>query len=295
MKRLDFKYFLQQGIRSIFSHGFMSFAAVGVIAACLIITGSFSLIAFNVDRMIADVEAESEITVYIDEALSLEDARAVKSEITAIANVDSAEFVSKEQALQDFKKQLGEDASLVSGLEEDNPLRHSFRIRMKDVALHQETVDALKKIPKIASVSSRKDISDKLVKVRSVTNAVSIMLIMLLGAVSIFIISNTVKLATFTRREEIAIMKMVGATNGFIRAPFVVEGFLLGIAAAVVGFFLQWGIYSYIGKTIVEGIGIFSLVPFADVWPTVVLTLLCAGVVVGAGGSMLAIRKFLNV
>ena len=241
MKRIDFKYFLDQGVRSIFSHGFMSFAAVSVMTACLIITASFSLIAFNIDQMIGEVESQSEITVYINDALPVDEARAVLKQITAIENVQDAEFVTKEQALQEFKDELGENASLVSGLEDDNPLRHSFRIRMKDISLHAQTVEALQKISQIASVTSRKDISDKLIKVRSVTNALSVTLIALLGAVSVFIISNTVKLATFTRRDEIAIMKMVGATNGFIRAPFIVEGFLLGITAALAGLFSAMG------------------------------------------------------
>ncbi|MCX7615265.1 MAG: permease-like cell division protein FtsX [Clostridiales bacterium] len=295
MKQMNIKYFIEQGVKSIFLHGFMSFAAISVMTACLIITASFALIAFNIDRMIAEVESQSEITVYIDDKLPEADARSLIKQISAIQNVQDAEFVSKERALEEFKKQLGGNASLVSGLENDNPLRHSFRIKMKDISLHAQTVEELKKIPQIASVSSRLDISQKLVKIRSVTNALSIMLIALLGAVSVFIISNTVKLATFTRRDEIAIMKMVGATNSFIRAPFIIEGFLLGVTSAVLSFFLQWGLYSYLGKTIIEGIGIISLIPFNQVGSTVFSIILLAGIVIGMGGSLLAIRKFLNV
>ncbi|MDP4109098.1 MAG: permease-like cell division protein FtsX [Bacillota bacterium] len=295
MKRLDISYFLRQGVGSIFSHGFMSFAAVTVMMACLIITGSFSLVAFNIDHMIAKVESQSEITVYIDEALPTGDAQALKDTIASAANVSKAVFVSKEQALSEFRKELGEDSSLVDGLQDDNPLRNSYRIFIKDVKFYGETVEALKKIPQVASVVSRKDITDRLIKVRSVVNAVSFVLIVMLGTVSLFIISNTVKLATFTRREEIAIMKMVGATNNFIRAPFVVEGFLLGLTSSVTAFFAQWGIYYYLGKTISAGFGLFALVPFSGVSQTAFLFFLASGTFVGTAGSLLAIRKFLNV
>ena len=210
-------------------------------------------------------------------------------------NVETVEFIPKEESLEDYKEQMGDDAYILEGLENDNPLRDGYRIVMKDVSLHQETVDALEKIDGIASTTSKKEFSDKLVKMRSVVNAISYTLIAMLGAVSIFIISNTVKLAMFARREEIAIMRMVGATNHFIRSPFIVEGLVLGEIAALVAFGLEWLIYDYIAEGVVGSTGLMEMVAFPQFALPLLLLMLAAGLVLGSGGSVLTIRKFLKV
>ena len=192
---------------------------------------------------------------------------------------------------------MGDDAYILEGLENDNPLRDGYRIVMKDVSLHQETVDALEKIDGIASTTSKKEFSDKLVKMRSVVNAISYTLIAMLGAVSVFIISNTVKLAMFARREEIAIMRMVGATNGFIRWPFVYEGFMLGFLGAVIAFGLQWLLYAAVARGVAtnDTLQLVQIIPFQQMWLPVALTFGGAGILIGVGGSLSAIRRFLQV
>ncbi|WP_458862411.1 permease-like cell division protein FtsX [Acidaminobacterium chupaoyuni] len=295
MKQWNIKYYLKEGIHNFFSHRFMTVAAITVIAACLLITASFSLIAYNLDLKIADLETQSEIVVFVDETYTREQAQAIGAQITAIENVSKAEFITKEQALENYKAKMGEDAFILEGLENDNPLRDSYRITMKNISLHQETVNALSQIPGIAETSSKKEFSDKLIRIRSVVNAISYTLVAMLGAVSIFIISNTVKLAMFARREEIAIMRMVGATNHFIRTPFVVEGLCLGEVAALLAFFMEWGVYNYIAKDLVEASGIMSLVEFGTFSTPLLLVMLVAGMIVGVGGSVMTIRKFLKV
>jgi len=294
-RRSGLGYFIREGFSSIFVHGFTSFAAITVIAACLLVTGTFSLVAYNIDQMILGLEAQSEIFIYIDDSVSRQEALALESRVRAIPNVKSVQFITKEQLFEEYLLELGEDAYVMEELREDNPLRDSYRVEMKDVALHAETVEKLESITGVASSNSDKEVSDRLIQIRGLVNMVSYVLIGLLGAVSIFIIANTVKLAMFARREEIAIMKMVGATNSFIRAPFVVEGMVLGVSAALLAFLCQWGVYNYITKELVQGSAIFNMVPFADFLRPLLLTLLAAGVVLGVLGSVLTIRRFLKV
>lgn len=295
MRKAGFGYFMREGLSSIFVHGFTSFAAVTVIGACLMITGIFSLLAYNIDLQIQQLSGESEIVVYIDDSVSREDAIAMGAKIRAMDNIKEAVFVSKEALFDAYLEKLGEDAYVMEDLREDNPLRDSYQINMKDVSLHRETVEALEKLQGIASSSSNQEVSERLIQLRRVTNMISYTLIALLGAVSVFIIANTVKLAMLARREEIAVMKMVGATNHFIRAPFVVEGMTLGLLAGLLAFFAQWGVYQYVNRQLAQGTAILTLVPFSAVWQPMLLIMLGAGLLLGVGGSVLTIRKFLRV
>lgn len=295
MRKAGFGYFMREGLSSIFVHGFTSFAAVTVIGACLMITGIFSLLAYNIDLQIQQLSGESEIVVYIDDSVSREDAIAMGAKIRAMDNIKEAVFVSKEALFDAYLEKLGDEAYVMEDLREDNPLRDSYQINMKDVSRHRETVEALEKLQGIASSSSNQEVSERLIQLRRVTNMISYTLIALLGAVSVFIIANTVKLAMLARREEIAIMKMVGATNHFIRAPFVVEGITLGLCGALLAFFVQWGVYQYVTGQLVKGSAILTMVPFTQVWQPTLSVMLLAGLVLGVGGSVLTIRKFLKV
>lgn len=295
MSRINLRYSLGEGIRGFFLNGFMTFAAVGIIASCLLITGSISLLALNIDAAAADQQKKSGITAYVDEKLSEEQAKQIGVEIKKIEYVNDAVFFSKEQELEEFRQRLGDNAEILDGIDEDNPLRHSYRISTKDINDNQKTVDMVKKIDGIADVRYNKDVSRDLINFRHMINVISAALIAMLGAVSVFIISNTVKIAAFARREEIAIMKMVGATDGFVRVPFIVEGILLGEVGAAIGFLLQWAFYEYIQEMVARSISFAEIIPFASVWPALAGITATAGIIIGAGGSVLAIRKFLKV
>ena len=294
-RKAGFAYYVREGLTSVFVHGFTSLAAMLVIAACLMITGIFSLVAYNIDLQIRELEGKSEIVIYIDEQVSRADAQALGARIKKLDNIKTAQFVTKEQLFEDYLESLGEDAYVMEELREDNPLRDSYQITMKDVSLHQETVEALEALDGVADSSSMQEVSDRLIQIRKVINLISVTLVTLLGAVSVFIIANTVKLAMFARKEEIAVMKMVGATNHFIRAPFVVEGMFLGMCAALLAFFVQWGVYAYVTKQLAEGTAILTMVSFATVWQPVLGLMLCAGLILGVGGSVITIRRFLKV
>ena len=288
-------YFIREGLRGIASHKFMSFAAVGVIAACLLVTATFSLVAYNIGRAVDSISSQSEVLVYVDETYTRDEAVALEILLEALDNVKDAVFVSREEAFADYLETLGDDAYIMEDLIENNPLRDGYRIFLKDVSFHEETVAALEKVEGIADASSSREVFQRLVQIRRVVDIVSATLVAMLGAVSVFIIANTVKLAMFARRDEIGIMKMVGATNRFIRAPFVVEGMLLGMCAAGLAFLAQWGVYEYIAQQLSAGTGVLTLLPFEEFRYGLALLLVGAGLVFGIGGSTITIRKFMKV
>ena len=292
MKKNNIGYLLREGFRGVFLHGFMSFAAICVTVACLIIMGSFCLILYNTSAMVKELEQENEMLVYIDESYSEAKAKSVGSQINLITNVRSAVFVSREQALEDFIDEQN-DASLFAGIDPDT-LRDRYVVTVEDNSLMQQTYDKLTEIEGVAEVNAHFDIAQGL---QNVLNIASLVIVSVLFVVSLFIISNTVKLAMYSRSEEIAIMKMVGATNAFIRLPFIVEGFIIGIIAAAVGFFLEWGLYDFVLSKIaqLDTLKLFVLTPFTDVIEIVAAAYAITGFLVGVFGSLLSIRKFLKV
>ena len=295
MKSNNFGYLLKEGIRGIFLHGFMSFAAVCVTVACLVIIGSFSVLLYNLNIMVAEVEQDAEIVADTDETYTEAEAKSVGSRINMIDNVYQATFVSRQEALEEFVAKQG-DESAFDGLQAD-VLQDRFIVVLEDNSKMRETVPMIEAVDGVAEVNAPYQVAEALGTVQHILRIVSAAVIILLLVVSLLIISNTVKLAMYDRRDEIAIMKMVGATNGFIRFPFVIEGFLLGIFGAAVAFFLEWGLYNgmvnWIGT--VDSLNLLDFVPFTDLlWP-MVATFGAAGLFVGIFGSFASIRKFLDV
>ncbi len=295
MKKNNIGYLLREGVRGVFLHGFMSFAAIWVTVACLLIMGTFGLVLFNLNEMILELEKENEVMVYIDEDYSESEAKSVGSQINMITNVHKAEFVSREEALENFLDQMGNE-SVFDGLASDT-LRDRFVVSMEDNSKMKETCKEIEQIEGVAEISAHYEISEGFQTIQRVLNIASAIIITVLFVVSMLIISNTVKLAMYDRKDEIAIMKMVGATNGFIRLPFVVEGFILGFLAAVIAFFMQWGLYNLLDTriTAADSLNLIHLVPFIDVIEIVAICYAVVGFVVGVFGSVLSIRKFLKV
>ena len=294
-QRYDFGYFFMEGFRSIFTHGLMSFAAVCMIVCCLLIMGSFTLVAVNASNMFSDLEKENQFTAYIEETLTQDQARALQSDIEAIPNVARAEFVTKEEAQEEFEADY-EGNPLFEGLPSD-VYRDRFHIYLDDISKLPETETAVGEITGVAWTKSAPEIAEGFTVIRNVAGAVAVILVIILLAVSLFIIANTIKLATFNRREEIAIMKMCGATNSFVRWPFVFEGLILGLFGALVAFFLEWGIYVLVGRAITtsDTINLINVLAFQPMALRVLGVFVLTGFVIGAGGSVMAIRKFLQV
>ena len=289
-----FCYLLKQGVKNIFTHGFMSFASITIIIACLLIMGSFSLLTLNIDAMIDEMQNQNNVLAYIDESLSESEARALESKILAVDNVATAEFVTREEAMENFESDY--DENLFENID-PTVFRHRFVITLDDLSLMKETQAALRNVKGVASVTAHVDYAEKFISFRNIVSIVSLILIVILIIVSLFIMTNTIKLATFGRREEIAIMKMVGATNAFIRLPFVIEGLVLGAVGGGIAYLLQWGLYSVLTDKIMPGMasGIIDVLPFSAVALPVLIVFLAVGILVGVFGGLNAIRNYLKV
>ena len=295
MKSNNIGYLIKEGVRGIFLHGFMSFAAVCVTVACLLILGVFYCLVYNVNVIVDELNRTNEVVVYVDSELSDADAGSIGTKINIIENVLRAKPVTREEALEDFlADHQGDDA--FAGVEASD-LRFRYVVTLEDNRLMKETVAELEAIPGVAKISAPYELAEGFTTLSDVLEVVSAAVIAILLAVSLLIISNTVKLAMYDRKEEIAIMKMVGATNGFIRVPFVVEGFLLGMVGAGGAFGLMWALYDALVSRInaADALELFQFVPFTVVSVPVLIIFLGAGLFVGMVGSWTSIRKFMNV
>lgn len=295
MKFNNIAYLLKEGFRGIFLHGFMSFAAICVTVACLLIVGSFSLLTYNVNIMVEELNQTNEILVYVDSELSEAEAKSIGTKINMLDNILQATFVSREEALADFiADHQGDDA--FNGVEASD-LRHRFVVVLEDNRLMEQTDNAIKQITGVAKTHAAYELAEGFTTIQDVLHIVSIALIAVLLVISLLIISNTVKLAMYDRRDEIAIMKMVGATNGFIRLPFIVEGFTLGMIGAVLAFGMEWGLYDAMLEKIsaADSLNLFNFVPFQTLLVPMIATFSAAGMFVGIVGSWTSIRKFMDV
>ena len=295
MAKHDFRYFAHEGLSNMFSHGFMSFAAIGITVACLLIMGTFTLVAVNANQLLRDLEQENEILAYVDDSYDETQARALQKKLQSIPNVASAAFISKEEAMEEFKAQYPDEA-LFQDLDPEI-LRDRYAIKIADLRQQKQTVEQVKAVEGIAKVNAYEEIAGGFITVRNVATVICVALIAILFVVSVFIISNTIKLTTFDRRDEIAIMRMVGATNGFIRWPFVYEGFMMGLLGAVIAFFSQWGLYEAVTRGVDNNdtLQLIHVIPFQELWVPVAVVFAAAGILIGVGGSLSAIRKFLQV
>ncbi len=295
MKLNNIGYLIKEGFRGIFLHGFMSFAAVCVTVACLLIVGSFSILAYNLDVMVEKLNQTSEIMVYVDTGLSDAEARSIGTRINTLDNILKSEFISREQALENFINDHDNNAAFNGVQAED--LRHRYVVTLEDNTLMEQTDNQLKQIPGVAKTDAAYELAEGFTTIQNMLNIASVALIAMLLVISLLIISNTIKLAMYDRKQEIAIMKMVGATNSFIRLPFVVEGFTLGMVGAIIAFGLEWVLYDALVErlTAVDALRLFTFVPFLELLIPMVATFGAAGLFVGIVGSWTSIRKFMDV
>ena len=295
MKRFNFGYYIKEGLHGAGSHGFMTFASIGIMASCLIIMGSFALLAMNLEYNLDSLMSENEFLAYVDENWTDEEGQALTDQITAIDNVATAEYITRDEAKEDYVGSL-EDDTLFENLP-SSVLRGRFSIQVNDIEQLQDTIDQVREIDGIVKVNAALDVANGFVTLRNVTVIIALLMVVVLVIVSFFIISNAIKLATSGREEEIAIMKMVGATNGFVRWPFVIEGIILGVGSALVASLIQWGVY----QLLIQAIDVYSHVQLIRIIPfdRIMLPMLAAfggiGLIVGVLGSVITIRKFLRV
>ena len=294
MRLNNLGYLIKEGFKGIFKHGFMSFASVTIIMACLIIMGVFTLLGLNINRVIAELEAQNEIVAFVSEDYTTEDAKKVADRLLQVENVADVEFISRLEAMNTFKKDY--EQGLFDEIDE-SVFRDRYVVHVNDIELTAATRANLENVEGIVKVNAHLQYAEGFIKVRNIVNLISAVLVSILAIISVFIMSNTIKLATFNRREEIAIMKMVGATNMFIRLPFIIEGLLLGILGGGLAFGSVWGLYELTCSKLVGGFigGLMDIVPFSVVMLPLLIVFMGIGIFVGAFGGNIAIRDYLKV
>ncbi len=272
----------------------MSFAAICVTVACLLIVGIFASVMYNLNIMVQDLNQTNEILVYIDETLPDAEAESIETYIRAMDNIYSADFISREEALENFLAQHGDDP-VFSGLEAST-LRHRIVVVLEDNDQMKDTVEDLYKVNGVAEIVAHYELAEGFTMIQDLLEVVFVLVLTALLAVSLVIISNTVKMAMYSRADEIAIMKMVGATKGFIRLPFVVQGFLLGMIGAGAAFAAAWWLYDamLVKLATMDTLNMFNFVPFRQLMMPMIFVFGGAGMFVGIVGSWSSIRKFLN-
>ncbi len=287
-------YYFREGVDSIFNHSLISFATVCVILACLLIIGSFATVALNVNHIIGGLEKQVSLLAFVDEYWTEDQARGLESEIRKIENVASVTFVTRAEALEEYLSQL-EYSELFEEVEPEI-LRDRYLVYLKDISIMADTQNRLKDVPGIALVNAHLGIAQGMVAVRRVVNVVSVIMVLLLMVVSIFIMANTLRLAAFTRRNEVAIVRMIGATNAFIRGPFNVEGMILGLTGSLVAFLAQWLLYTAItGRIAASSLSFLQIIPFSNVALPMLGVFLILGLLVAIFGSRIAIRNYMRI
>ena len=233
MKGTSLKYLTHEGFRNVWVNRLMSLASVTVLMACLIIMGAGIMIYFNINNVVDKVQSQNVVMVYVADDASEDETTQIGTSLKGISNVESCEFVPKEVAFQEQIQSMGGDAALFEGFDEI-PLPDAYKVTVKDLSQFETTVSQIKQINKVDSVRENSDLASKLLSLRHAVSIVSVGLVVMLFLVALFIISNTIRITMFSRKLEISIMKAVGATNWFIRWPFMIEGMILGTISGIV-------------------------------------------------------------
>lgn len=295
MKGSSLKYLTREGFRNIWVNRLMTIASVTVLLACLVIIGVGAMAFFNIDVLLDKVEAQNVVMVYVEMESDDLTTTGVGVELQKLDNIETCEFIPKDDAFRAQIDAMGGDSAVFEGFTE-SPLPDAYKVTLKDLAQFDATVEQIKALPHVDSVRENSDLASKLLSVRRAVTVVSIGLVAMLFLVALFIIANTIRITMFSRKLEINIMKAVGATNWFIRWPFLVEGVLIGVISSVISLGVLWGLYELAVVSFSDllfGLG-FSLVPFSQYALQILGVFLLIGVITGGIGSMISMNKYLK-
>ncbi len=297
MKINSIKYFVKEATKNVFSNGWMSIASVFTVVASLLVFGVFLILAINLNFMVGQVEQGYEIFVTVDENFTEEQTKHLGESLELLPNVSEVIFESKDQRLASLRQQWGEDGDLLDRYQnEENPLRNWYKVRCEDLTLSDQTTAAIKELSGVSRIISNGETINKLTSASDYISSISIWLMIALGIISVFIISNTIKLTVFSRRREINIMKYVGATDWFIRWPFIIEGMIIGMIGAMVSVLLVS--LGYEGLTTLMtalNIAFVKFIPFGNIASWFIIVFILLGIALGALGSLISVRKHLKV
>ena len=289
-------YLTREGFRNLYVNRLMSIASISVLFSCMVMIGAAFMLMVNINMFIGSVEDQNVIMVFVEDEATEEQTKALGESIKAQDNVSKCTFISRESSFEQLKNDMGDSSVLFEGLD-SNPLPDAYEVVLEDQELFDETVESLAKLDNVLHIRENRQLAAKLSGLRNTVSYVSVGIISLLLIVSLFIVSNTIRITMDSRRLEINIMKSVGATRWFIRWPFMVEGMMLGVISGVLALLAVWGIYAAVSGSLVSmlsGLGMTSVVPFGKYALILLAVFLGLGLVAGAFGSAVSITRYLK-
>ncbi len=297
MTASSLRYLFKEGFRNTWTNRMMSIASICVLMSCLVLIGCASMIFLNIESLLGRIEEENVVMVYIEDGTTDADITAMGETIKAIDNVKGIEFVAKETAWEEQLATMEEaQREFFTEISSDIPLPDAYKVTVDDLSYFDSTIDQIKQLDHIDTIRENKDLAKKLVTIRHGIEVIAIVIIAVLLAISVFIIQNTIKLTVYSRRLEISIMKSVGATNSFVRLPFVVEGMILGIISGVVSLGVVWAFYEFAinqFSDLLISLGLEAL-KFADYALPMLGAFVLIGIITGVGGALLSMGRYLN-
>lgn len=294
----NFRRFISEAVSNIFKNGLMSIASLFITVACLFVLGVFLIVTINLNYIGDQVSNQCQIQVYITrEASNSGQIQVISDQLKEIEGISDIEFKRGEDTFAEFKEGLSEDElSSYNGLPE-NVIDDSFKLTLHDISQAEQISEKVKEIPGVDHVQNRQDIINRVYFVTKAIRHVSVWIILIFMFISVFIISNTIKLALYARRKEINIMKYVGATDSFIRWPFMIEGMLVGLVGALIAFFVVQSCYGACVSALssAPAMSLIALRNFGEIWHMIIIPFIAVGIIIGAVGSAFSIRKYLKV
>ncbi len=289
-------FFIKDAFRSLKRNKTISIAAAATVAATLFIFGISMLTMLNIKQGVVEIQSKVEAKVYLEDKITVPQKRNIENKIKSIDGVVSLDYETKSEALSKFKNQLGEqNKSLVEGLDKDNPIPSSYVVKVEKPEIISKVVGSIRGMPGIYSIQDGRGVVDKIITItRTIKWVGSIIFILLIG-VSLFLIGNTIKLTVYSRRKEVGIMKYIGATDWFIRWPFIIEGIIIGMTGAIVANLVLYYLYRMVYVKASAAFIMMQLISPQYVITTALGLFVLAGMVIGAAGRVMSIRKFLNV
>jgi cell division transport system permease protein len=290
-------YLIKEGFRSVKINKLMTIASMGVLICCMLLMGCSVLVSANTTNLLSKIEEQNVIMVFMDDKATKEMTDTAKAQIEKMENVKEVVHISKDEAWQNQLKEMNDSQrEFFENYADQSPLPDTLKVVVSDMSSFDGIVKNLKKLDNVQNIRENSQLAQKLARVRQAVNIVCIAVVALLFAVSIFIISNTVRISMFSRKLEISIMKSVGATDGFVRTPFIVEGIVIGILSAGIAELMVWGIYALAMKELSSMLTLFNtgFVPFSSLWWILLIAFVILGVCTGVGGSFVSMNKYLK-
>lgn len=295
MKVRTIEYYIREVFISLRRNNWMSVASIGTVAVSLFIFGMFLMMVMNMNKLAENMESQVQINVYLLDKVDREQARDIEKDLEEIEGVESVGFVTKDEAMERFKDRLGDQKTLLDALDETNPLPDSFEVTVTNPDLVKTAAEKMEKLDGVECAKYGQDVMEHLFEITRLLRIFGFTLMLVLAFATLFIISNTIRLTVFARRKEIAIMKYVGATDWFIRWPFVMEGMVLGLFGSIIAAMVLRTAYTAMAEKVYDTLAFFPLIPEQPFLTYITIVVVISGMVVGAIGSAVSIKKFLKV